>query len=169
MQSKLLIDGMPQLKPVPIATNGLPLLLRIWALLTTVRKWEVVKDWRMMLPNGVIIVIPKGFIFDGASVPKPLWFLLSPVGLLLVAGLVHDFAYRYGYLWQAGAEAQTYTKYVHGGGKHYDWDELFLGINLEVNGMIITDHIASLLLAMFGSIAWEKNRNLKSPEISPYA
>ena len=45
------------------------------------------KDWNFSL-NGENYVIPKGFVFDGASVPKFLASWLSPTGVLLIGGLV---------------------------------------------------------------------------------
>ena len=36
-----------------------------------------------------------GFQFDGASIPKFLHPFFSPVGVLLMGGLVHDYAYKY--------------------------------------------------------------------------
>ena len=43
-------------------------------------------------------VIEKGFEFDGASVPKFLAMWLSPTGVLLMGGLVHDYGYNCGEL-----------------------------------------------------------------------
>jgi hypothetical protein len=42
------------------------------------------------------LVIPKGFEWDGASVPRFLWSLsgIRPDGLLRAAALVHDYIYR---------------------------------------------------------------------------
>ena len=45
--------------------------------------------------NGKNFIIPKGFKFDGASVPKFLGQFLSPVGVLLIGGLIHDYGYKY--------------------------------------------------------------------------
>ena len=45
--------------------------------------------------EGVEYVIPAGFQFDGASVPKFLATFLSPVGVLLMGGLIHDYGYKY--------------------------------------------------------------------------
>lgn len=91
---------MPKLIPIQIKTRDKPFLIRIWRWITSIRKWELSEDWEYKLPEDEpVIVIPKGFVFDGASIPRPLWGLLSPTGLLLVPGLIHDFAYRYDYLW----------------------------------------------------------------------
>ena len=190
---------MPKMQPVIIPTKGKGFFPRMKMLLTSVRQWDVVENWFYMLPNGKMIMIPAGFRFDGASIPKPLYFLaglvallallgwsistelalimaalfifagiaLSPVGLLLVAGLVHDFAYRFGYLWAYDYQTGKFDKYYHKYGKRLDYDELFLEVNLSVNGMIITDRLAACLLSMFGAIAWTKNRDRNAEEILP--
>ena len=43
------------------------------------------------------IVVPKGFIYDGASIPRLVWTLtgMRPDGLLRAAALVHDFLYEH--------------------------------------------------------------------------
>lgn len=191
---------MPKLEPVTIPTKGLSFWPTLWALLTSVRRWRLTEDWRYLLPvdNGVLIVIPKGFEFDGASIPKPLYFLagaflllffigveistvlmlilaalfmvsgllLSPVGIMLIAGIVHDFAYSYGYLWRL-LDNGTVEKFRYRGGGRLAWDELFFRINLDVNGAIYADWIAAALLKMFGGVAWQNARNAKYPEILP--
>ena len=45
--------------------------------------------------NDKEFVIPAGFKFDGASIPKFLRTFFSPVGVLLIGGLVHDYMYKY--------------------------------------------------------------------------
>lgn len=188
---------MPQVEPIPIPTKGLPLLKRAWATLTSVRRWRLAEDWRFVMFNDVEIVIPKGFEFDGASIPKPVYFLagvllvlffigieissvlalflailfmlsgllLSPVGIMLVAGIIHDFAYSYGYLWRY--DGDQLVKYKYGDGERLEWDELFLNVNLQVNGVIYADHLAAGLLKMFGGVAWDKARKANYPEIRP--
>ena len=100
---------MPELKPVPIATEKHG--FTVW--LHSVRTWELTENWKYTLPvsctggKGVKIVIPKGFVFDGASIPRPFWAILHPSGLLLIPALVHDFAYRCGFLWEITAEKST--------------------------------------------------------------
>lgn len=38
-------------------------------------------------------VVPKGFEFDGASVPQALWGFLDPAGEAFEAACVHDYLY----------------------------------------------------------------------------
>lgn len=43
-----------------------------------------------------IIEIPKGFICDGASIPKIFWSVVgNPLGKYAPAAVIHDFLYRY--------------------------------------------------------------------------
>ena len=114
---------MPQLVPIRIKTKGESLLIRLWRWMTVVRKWQVVEDWEYDLPGGPRVVIPKGFEFDGASIPRPLWFILSPTGLLLIPGLIHDFGYRFDYVWTVDANGYVYKDHVKAGRKH--WDAIF--------------------------------------------
>lgn len=42
------------------------------------------------------ITVPAGFVCDGASIPRFLWRLLSPLDLSECAWLLHDYLYRHG-------------------------------------------------------------------------
>ena len=48
------------------------------------------------------IVIPEGFRFDLASIPRLLWAMIAPFELSIAAPLVHDFLYRYGGMLASG-------------------------------------------------------------------
>ena len=60
---------MPHLKPIPIKTKGKGFFKAIVMWLLSTRNWELVQDWKYNI-DGVEYVIPKGFQFDGASIPK---------------------------------------------------------------------------------------------------
>jgi len=51
--------------------------------------WRLVKDW--ITPYAII---PKGFETDGASVPRLLWPVFSPSGVLFEAAVLHDYLYK---------------------------------------------------------------------------
>ncbi len=155
---------MPKLIPIPIQTRYKSILTRIWIWITSIRKWELIEDWEYNLPDDEpVIVIPKGFIFDGASIPRLLWGVLSPTGLLLIPGLIHDFAYRYDYLWALDSEGYVY-KYKERSGQ-WIWDSMFRKVGLEVNGMALIDMLAWLALTVFGWWAWMSNRKRNEQEI----
>lgn len=55
------------------------------------------------------VIIPSGFIFDGASVPWGLWNVFPPVDSdYLVAALLHDFLYQTEYFQRAKCDRIFY-------------------------------------------------------------
>ena len=86
-------DEYPHMRPIRIATRDKGFWGAILMWLLGRRRWQISKDFHYEL-NGIKYVIPKGFSFDGASVPKFLATFLSPVGVLLLGGLIHDYAYK---------------------------------------------------------------------------
>ena len=124
----------PHLKPIPIETKGKGFwgALLLWFFGT--RHWEVVKDFNYSLEDKNYI-IPKGFKFDGASVPKFLAQFLSPVGVLLIGGLIHDYGYKYQTLLLKNKKTI--------GIKTQKWmDETFRDINIEVNRFYFLNYLA---------------------------
>ncbi|NOQ97088.1 MAG: DUF1353 domain-containing protein, partial [Calditrichae bacterium] len=108
-------------------------------------------SWYFKLDNAVQIVINRGFIFDGASIPRPLWALLSPVGLLLIPGLIHDYGYKYDLLWQVKEDGTIATYLEKSGRKH--WDDLFRSVGKQVNGFSFIDTLAWSGLRLGGCFA----------------
>ena len=156
---------MPVLRPIPINTAGLPFWRQALILLTAVRMWRVVGNWHFRMPDGTIIIIPDGFELDLASTPKFLWGLIDPTGVLMIPGIIHDFGYRYDYLWAIDCNG-CYYKYREGAGKRH-WDSEFLEIDLKVNDLVVTGYISWITLKLVGGIAWRKNRKLKSKDLLP--
>lgn len=148
--------NMPVLRPIPIPTRNRPVLMRILVWFFEVRRWELVDSWYFKLDNAVQIVINRGFIFDGASIPRPLWALLSPVGLLLIPGLIHDYGYKYDLLWQVKEDGTIATYLEKSGRKH--WDDLFRSVGKQVNGFSFIDTLAWSGLRLGGCFAWNKHR-----------
>jgi len=59
------------------------------------RERQIQEDYLCDLPNGVILTINRGFIYDGASIPRLFWSLIgSPfTGTHQRAALIHDALY----------------------------------------------------------------------------
>lgn len=51
--------------------------------------------------------VPDGFVTDGASVPRALWWLFPPTGRYFLAAVVHDYLLSIGYSWN---EALVYFR-----------------------------------------------------------
>ena len=75
--------------------------IRASSLAAPVISYDAVKErWRLeedyaCVHAGTTITVPSGFEFDLASVPRILWWLISPFDLSIAAPLIHDFLYRY--------------------------------------------------------------------------
>ena len=144
----------PVMKPIKIATKGKGFFKMIFMWILGTRHWEIAKDFEYEL-NGKKYVIPSGFKFDGASIPKFLHTFLSPVGVLLLGGLVHDYAYKYATLQLVEGKK----------GKSLDQkqsDQIFRDINIEVNGFYSMNYLAYYALRIGGFLAWNKHRKVKA-------
>ena len=120
-----------------------------------VRHWEIAKDFHYEL-DGQQFVIPAGFKFDGASIPKFLHMFLSPVGVLLIGGLVHDYAYKYETLLHKN------KKDTMGVIKQKKADQIFRDINIEINGFYLMNFLAYWSLRIGGFMAWNKHRKVNA-------
>ena len=140
--------NMPKMSPLPIETKDKGFFKGVWMWLMGSRHWEIVEDWRFEV-NGQKHVIPAGFQFDGASVPKFLATFLSPVGVLLMGGLVHDYIYKYATLLK-----DTKKRPNCGVMTQKEADLLFRDICIEVNGFKVLNYLAYWSLRLAGFVAW---------------
>ena len=155
---KFNFKGFPELKPLQIKTKGKGFWKGIALWLLSTRNWELTKDWKYNI-DGTEYVIPAGFQFDGASIPKFLRAFFSPVGVLLVGGLVHDYAYKYTTLLEKNKK-NTMDKLTQKRA-----DEIFRDININVNGFYVMNYLAYYSLRLGGWVAWRGHRktNAKIP------
>jgi hypothetical protein len=150
------MTNMPVLRPLPILTKGQNVIKRAWRWFTSIRKWQVVEDYVLSF-EGRRLIIPAGFVFDGASIPRVFWSVLSPTGLLLIPGIFHDYGYRYDHLWEGISTGRR--KCFDGAGKAF-WDRMFMRLGQEINGVHFVNAVAWAALAIGGFAAWKGNRNL---------
>ena len=148
---KFYYKGMPTLKPIPIATKGKGFWKGIVMWLLSTRNWILTEDWKYNI-EGEEYVIPAGFQFDGASIPKFLRTFFSPVGVLLIGGLVHDYAYKYKTLLKKN------KKDTMGELTQKRADEIFRDINIIVNGYYTMNRLAYWSLRLGGFVAWNGHR-----------
>lgn len=143
----------PLMKPLRIATKGKGFFRMILMWLLGGRHWEIAEDFNYEI-NGDKFVIPAGFRFDGASIPKFLHTFLSPVGVLLMGGLVHDYAYKYETLLKTN-KAETMGVITQ-----KKADQIFRDINIEINGFYLMNQLAYYSLRLGGFLAWRKHRKV---------
>ena len=156
-------NTMPKLIPIPIETKDKGFFKSMWIWYFSTRMWKFESDWDFYFPDiDQTIVIPKDFVFDGASIPKRLRAYLSPVGLLLVPGIIHDFGYRYDYVWIRKQDGTVEKAHEKAGEKF--WDKLFFAVGNHVNGVFIINFLALIALTLGGWMAWRSNRK-KTPMV----
>ena len=144
-------DELPNLQPVKISTKGKGFWKGIIMWLTSTRNWTITKDWKYKI-DGNEYVIPKGFQFDGASIPKFMRTFFSPVGVLLIGGLVHDYMYKYSALKSVQANGALLLV------NQKKADQIFRDINIEVNGFYFMNYLAYWSLRIGGFVAWNGHR-----------
>ena len=83
--------------------------------------------------------------------PKFLASWLSPVGVLLVGGLVHDYLYKYTVLLKKGGQTTEPMNQKQA-------DKLFRDINIEQNGFHLLNYLAYWSLRVAGFVAWNGHR-----------
>ena len=143
--------GMPHIKPLPIKTKGKGFWKAIVMWLLSTRNWELTQDWKYNI-DGTEYVIPKGFTFDGASIPKFLRTFFSPVGVLLIGGLVHDYMYKYTHCKPVSAKGALLVV------DQKRADQIFRDINIEVNGFYSMNYLSYWSLRIGGFVAWNGHR-----------
>ena len=152
---KFTSKGMTHMKPIAIPTKGKGFWggLKVWLFVS--RKWEIVSDYHYNI-DGQDLVIPKGFVFDGASVPKFLHTWLSPMGVLLVGGLIHDYCYKYQTLLCKGKKKAIGMK------TQSQLDVIFRDVNIVQNGFRLINYLAYYGLKLGGFAAWNKHRKVNA-------
>jgi len=166
----------PRFEPLTKNLSGLSLVNKIKEVSKPPR-FCMISNWTITLDDGVNIVIPQWFITDFASVPRLFWLIpgFSPYGPLLTGSILHDFAYQHGYLLAdkeslpypvretdlTRAAQEIYPKLVpvFVGRDHDFFDNVMMGIVIEVTGAIFVANTAKAMLGKFGGIAWDNYRN----------
>ena len=136
---------------------------------------RLIEDWRIVLKCGLVLIVPKGFETDFASVPRWLWPVMSPMGDLRYGGIIHDFGYQHGYLLSPYSPAQVYNLAschlrakrpdefnenipVFAGKEQAFFDWMLKYVTICATGKAIKANAAYLALRLFGWIVWRKYR-----------
>lgn len=55
--------------------------------------YKLISPFSYMNRNDDVVTVPIGFEFDGASVPRVMWWLFPPFGRYREAAAIHDYLY----------------------------------------------------------------------------
>ena len=100
------------------------------------------------VPAPCTLIVPAGYTYDQASVPRPLWSLLAPFELGPVAPLVHDFLYRHGGAPPAGA-VRPWRRF-----SRLEADRLLLELARRCGVGAVRARLAYLAVRVAGWSAW---------------
>lgn len=147
---KFTYEAMPCMQPIIIPTKGQGIWTAFFVWVMKTRTWKLSEDFFYTI-DGEEYKISKGFVFDGASVPKFLRSILSPVGILLLGGLIHDYGYKHSRLcYRSGVSTELMSK--------KELDHLFKSININVNGFKTLNYLTWYALRIGGFFAWRSHR-----------
>jgi hypothetical protein len=76
----------------------------VWRVMNTFRFYPDASD------KKTYVEVPEGFLSDGATVPRPFWWLLPPWGTYGQAAIVHDYLCETGKMVVADAEFALRTR-----------------------------------------------------------
>ena len=112
--------------------------------------WKLEKKYTHTTGGGDLLLIPEGFSFDLASIPRPFWSLVAPFELSIVAPLLHDFLYRHMGQVPVGCAipVRTWTR--------KEADQLFLEAMVREHVPAWRRHSAYRAVRTFGHFAWRK-------------
>jgi len=151
-------DGLPSVKLVSVIHGEQSSWIQRLSRATVRRFFTLQSDWKICISNITYckeingeIVIPrevdnKLIHFDGASVPFP-WIvsflslgILRPLGVMLTASIVHDFAFKFGWLFvqEKGNPDSRRREEV----RREDVDKLFRDTITTVNRLYIVGWLA---------------------------
>lgn len=143
---------MPPIVKLDGGTLGKPWWLQLWIYFTAPTQFMLVGAWKIHLPNGMRVMIPDEFVFDGASIPWFMRWLMTSFGPLLRGAILHDFGYRHNFLFDWSGVPFA----LDSGQKFYD--DLFRDIVIWTTGLKLLAYFAWSGVRTFGSLSWDKHR-----------
>lgn len=107
--------------------------------------WSLESDY-LYRRDGHLLLVPAGFTFDLASIPRLVWVVIAPFELSIAAPLLHDFLYRHRGVPAVDHSARTYTR--------AEADRLFLEV-MTREGVRRWRMLAAFgAVRLFGWLAW---------------
>jgi hypothetical protein len=114
----------------------------------SLRTWRLLADYSIDYQDCTLTA-KKGFSFDLASVPRPLWWLIAPNELSILAPLFHDLLYGFGGRLPDESYVRPYRTFTR-----RETDDLFLYL-MEVEGVARWRRLAAYsAVRAAGALSW---------------
>jgi len=116
----------------------------------------VAQDWFYKLDESLYL-IPAGFIFDGASVPRVFRSCRGPAGVLFLAALIHDWGYHHASLARCLESGDTSSPCPHQPVpmKRCEIDRIFRDVS---PGQQCMRWLSYMMVRVGGGWAWRRHR-----------
>lgn len=132
------------------------------------RNWMIIEDWVVWSDYLQLWVkIPKGFIFDGASVPKMFQSVVNSVDALFYGSILHDFIYRFDQLIVCYDDNQGEWFLQEKMGRKAA-DMIMKELSIQLEGVHLPANIGFIVLSPVGHFAWNKWRKKNYKLSTPY-
>ena len=118
------------------------------------RHWTVLKELKIELSDGEIITIPENYIFDGASVPKSLWWLFPPIDKGVMGDLIHD------RLWENKAEQLQKFDFNSYKARKFADAERMRWRKAHAQDKKVFNFISNLVIRLIGGLYYSKQLNI---------
>jgi len=156
-------------------TRNIPIdILHAGSWFNKLKKWRgslpeelLMEDFYQILPKSINKVfgfsdtvelccfVPKGFLFNGASIPRALAFIYLPDDILYLGAFLHDFMYSYAGLmvFTEDMDEMIFSSVSRSGA-----DYIFNEMNEIVNDFTTGTYPAYRVLKLVGGSVWDKCR-----------
>ena len=114
------------------------------------RSWKTIIDIETTLSDGFVLKIPKGTIWDGASIPKWLWWLFKPIDEAAIGDLIHDELWR-----QKQGQLEYFNFNIHEARKFSDLERLKWRNKLAPKKKI-KNYITHFVIRLIGGFFYSK-------------
>ncbi len=120
------------------------------------RHWVFTEDVEIRLSDGRLIVIEEGFIFDGASIPRWLWWLFKPIDEAFIGDAIHD------YLWiNKKVELEHFRYNINDARRFADDERLRWRRHLAPNKKL-KNNITHAVIRVIGGLFYSKQLEIPS-------
>lgn len=106
------------------------------------------------LSDGTLINIPKGFVWDLSSVPRPLWGLLPPDGDFELASLIHDYLYITKLKDRKFADNEILL-----------WSKVVSGTNSKFSLRNLDNQLRYIGVKLFGWVVWNRKQSDRNKDV----
>jgi hypothetical protein len=150
----------PVMSPLRLNINDKNFLTEFISWRLERRHFRMREDWCVWVEHLQLWVkIPKGFVFDCASVPKAFHSFINSIDALFYGSILHDFIYRTGQLIVC-TDDNYGVWYLKNNINKSEADKIMFKFSSQMESLEVPNTIAVTVLFGAGWFAWNSSRKL---------